>query len=155
MSISDEISRFLTPINGNPVLNRVLIKNLKASFRAYGLKGLHDIKIIDEKVVIRLRNNVSLDTVFGYDAIASWFECSRRDRVTGKSVLKKPNELQKKFGCAVSVEVVMLTDAEEEKLKEIEFERHCARMEKKCRKESEILEKCLQNLSHNLLIKEI
>jgi len=154
MSISDEISRFLTPVNGNPVLNRVLIKNLKASFRAYGLKGLHDIKIIDEKVVIRLRNNVSFDTVSGFDAITSWFECSRRDPVIGKRVFKKPNDFQKRFGCAPTIEVVTLTDAQEEELRAIDFNRHCERMEKKARKQSEMLEKCLQNLGPNLLIKE-
>lgn len=150
MSFAD----FLAPVVGNPILNRVLIKNLKASFKAYNLKGLHDIRIIDEKVVIKVRQNVSFDTISGYDSISSWFECGRKDPVSGKLLSKKPNDFQKRFGCSPAIEVIMLTDAEEEKLKILEFERHCARMEKKSRKQSEMLEKCLQNLGPNLLIKE-
>lgn len=149
MSFIDEISRFLTPIDGDPVLNKGLIKNMKAAFKAYGLKGLHDIKIQDETVVIRLRQNTSFDAVSGYDCISSWFECSRRDPVTGKPKRVRLNELHKRFGCAPIIKVVMLSDSEEEELKALEFSRLYTRMEKRARKQSEMLEKCLQNLGPN------
>lgn len=156
MSFIDEISRFLTPIDGNPVLNKGLIKNMKAAFKAHGLKGLHDIKIQDETVVIRLRQNTffDFDAVSGYDCISSWFECGRRDPVTGKRSFKRLNEFHKRFGCAGTIKVVMLSDREEEELKALEFSRLYKRMENRARKQSEMLEKCLQNLGPNLIIKK-